>query len=167
MRDQERADFLNPIIEPSMEQAAEKGMSLTLVRPHNPIFSYEKKTEAEMSDEKRGYIEAASQLSFMDAELKALSPCPYRFFYEYETEDGKPHRHSCQDWETEATFENFKRRYGEQDALSRMSRIFGNEYPARGMVFGMGTHSQRPDQWLLVGVIRLDESQQLPLQLSF
>jgi hypothetical protein len=37
-----------------------------------------------------------------------------------------------------------------------MAKVFGEEYPAKGMVFAMGTHSLYPDTWLLVGVLRLD-----------
>ncbi len=37
-----------------------------------------------------------------------------------------------------------------------MKRTFEIEYLAKGMVFGLGTHARRKDQWLLVGVLRVD-----------
>ena len=44
-----------------------------------------------------------------------------------------------------------------------MEETFGEDYPRKGMAFEMGTHSRRPDQWLLVGVLRLDRPEQLSL----
>jgi hypothetical protein len=70
---------------------------------------------------------------------------------------------TCQDWEIEATFFNWTRQYGEERALAEMRRVFGEEYPTKGMLLAMGTHSQYPDTWLINGVIRLDEVEQLSL----
>jgi hypothetical protein len=44
-----------------------------------------------------------------------------------------------------------------------MMRVFGQEFPKKGMLLAMGTHSLRPDQWLINGVIRLDDVEQLTL----
>jgi hypothetical protein len=44
-----------------------------------------------------------------------------------------------------------------------MQIVFGEEYPAKGMLLAMGTHSQYPDTWLINGVIRLDDVKQLSL----
>jgi hypothetical protein len=44
-----------------------------------------------------------------------------------------------------------------------MQRVFGEEYPAKGMLMAMGTHSLYPDTWLINGVVRLDEVEQLTL----
>ncbi len=58
---------------------------------------------------------------------------------------------------------NFVRLYGEEGALKKMDDTFNFEYPKKGMVFAMGTHSRYPTKWLLVGILRLDEVKQLPL----
>ena len=47
--------------------------------------------------------------------------------------------------------------------LDSMSVVFNERYPAAGMAFAMGTHSRHPDQWLLVGVLRLDATPQFSL----
>ena len=39
---------------------------------------------------------------------------------------------------------NWSRHYGEQAALENMQRVFGEDYPKKGMVLAMGTHSQYP-----------------------
>lgn len=160
----ERARFLNPLVLPSMEAAAALGRSLTIIRPRKPRFRWKAKTDKQIEAEKRKYQEAAAQLSMLDTELAALDPCPYAFKFEYETDDDVGHEMTCEDWETAAMFKKWERLMGgARIALDRMSVIFNEDYPAAGMAFAMGTHSRHPDQWLLVGVLRLDPVSQLSL----
>lgn len=63
----------------------------------------------------------------------------------------------------EATYFNWAKRYGEVKALAEMRRVFGEDYPQKGMLLAMGTHSLYPDTWLINGVIRLDEIRQFSL----
>jgi hypothetical protein len=86
------------------------------------------------------------------------NPCPYNFKYRYRTDDG-PREGTCQDWEIEATYHNWSGEYGEQRALADMERVFGREYPAKGMLLAMGTHSLHQDTWLINGVVRQDGHQ--------
>ena len=44
-----------------------------------------------------------------------------------------------------------------------MHRVFGEEFPTKGMLLAMGTHSLYPDTWLINGVVRLDEVTQASL----
>jgi hypothetical protein len=41
-----------------------------------------------------------------------------------------------------------------------MKRVFGTEYPAKGMLLAMGTHSLHQDTWLINGVVRQDDISQ-------
>lgn len=159
----ERASFLASLVLGTTEEAASRGHTLTLIRPVEPKFSWRKKKDSEIAHERKAYQDAAKQLSFLDEELKALDPCPYAFTFDYKTADGKAHTATCDDWETTATFYRWAKEYGEERALAEMHRVFGEDYPKRGMVFAMGTHSRRPEQWLLVGVIRLDAVKQYSL----
>lgn len=165
MPERERASFLDRLVVPSTEAAAAKGQTLALIRPHNVRFHHEKKRAHEIDRERQAYAAVARQGTFFDKELTALEPCPYAFRFEYETGDGKPHRNTCDDWETAAMFYNFRGRYGEAQALRLMDRTFNNDYPTKGMVFALGTHSRYPGTWLLVGVIRLDRVKQMTLAL--
>jgi hypothetical protein len=72
---------------------------------------------------------------------------------------------ACEDWQTAAMFHRWERLMGTEAALDRMSVTFNERYPAAGMAFAMGTHSRHPDQWLLVGVLRLDRVSQFALSL--
>jgi len=99
---------------------------------------------------------------FKTKPLIPYSPAPYRFKYRYESEDGS-REGTCQDWEIEATFYKWSKAYGESQALDRMDEVFGQEYPKKGMLLAMGTHSRHPNTWLINGIIRLDEVTQLSL----
>jgi hypothetical protein len=63
----------------------------------------------------------------------------------------------------EATYYNWSRSHGEVEALKRIKQTFGENYPRLGMLLAMGTHSLYPDTWLINGVIRLDDIDQLAL----
>ena len=155
----EQVALLTPLILPSTDEAARRGMSLTLIRPTNPAFHYRRKSPEIIAAEREGYKLAARQTSMLDKELEALEPVPYAFAFTYEDGSGK-HTMKCGDWETNAMFWRWSKKYGEQEALKRMSKVFNEEYSSRGMVFAMGTQKKRPKQWILLGVIRLDELKQ-------
>jgi len=162
MPPKERARFLSPLVVGSVKEAAERGCSLALIRPRDVRFSCIKKTIAQVEAERASFAHAASQKSFFDDELKALEPCPYEFKFKYRTDDGT-HDSTCADWETAAMYWKFERLYGEAEAVRRIGAVFGEEYPAKGVAFAMGTHSRYPTTWLLIGVIRLDVEEQLSL----
>lgn len=153
---EERARLLVPLISKSTVDAAARGLSLTLIRPLNPRFRFRPKRKDQIEAERDGYKRAARQGSFLDDELDALEPVPYTFAFSYEDDAGR-HVSSCGDWETSATFRNFTRSKGEKAVLDYLTSTFTEEYPSKGMVFAMGTVKARPRQWLLLGVIRLDE----------
>lgn len=159
----ERANFLAPLVLESTDQAVARGDTLALIRPTESKFYWKLKSDQQLQKERAAYKAAASQTSFFDDELAALEPCPFEFRFDYKTADGKSHKATCDDWETSAMFYNLENKYGRDHALERMSAVFNDEYPRDGMVFAMGTHSQRPDQWLMVGVIRLNRVSQASL----
>lgn len=165
MPPRERAPFLEPIITGSTAEAASKGMSLTLVRPVKVRFRWKQKTPDQIAEERQAYEDAARQRSFLDPDpdLIALNPCPYAFHFDWTDADGKTHKATCDDWETATTFYRREKDLGAKAALASMEQTFGEEYPARGMAFAMGTHSRRAEQWLLVGVLRLDRVNQMSL----
>lgn len=167
MPERERAQFLEKVIVPSCEVAAERGQSLALIRPQNTRFWWRPKSETKISAEKAAYERAASQLSIFDAELAAIQPCPFEFKFDYSTEDGIRHRATCADWETATTYYRRSKVDRRDAALKSMEKTFNEEYLAKGMVFAMGTHSLYPKVWLLIGIIRLDPLSPQPPQMSW
>ena len=162
MKEGERARLLDPICVASLRAEREAGRTLALLRP-DEIFEFraEQKSLADIHKEEDRMSAMRAQGDLLNgAESEGvvpLEPCPYRFVYRYRDADGE-HRGTCQDWETDATFYRFRREHGDAGALRRMTEIFGDDYPRRGMALAMGTHSRRPDQWLVNGVIRLDRA---------
>lgn len=159
LKPSERVSLLNPLILPSTAEAAARNMSLALIRPVNPRFKFRRKPPAIVDAERSAYHYAARQLSLLDKEQEAFEPVPYAFAFTYEDATAK-HTMQCGDWETSATFWKMKRDYGEQQALDHLMKMFNEEYPRKGMAFAMGTLKKRPSQWMLLGVLRLDEPKQ-------
>ncbi|MDZ4380289.1 MAG: hypothetical protein U0942_03005 [Parvibaculum sp.] len=158
-----RSRLLSSVIVPSIDEAVSRNQTLALIRPANVRFDAVKKSSEAIAREKRAYAAAAAQASFLDDELKAMEPCPFAFHFHYDSSDGKSHSATSDDWETAAMFYNFKRNYGEGEALKKMKQTFEVTYPEKGMAFAMGTHSRYPKTWLLVGIIRIDEEMQKSL----
>jgi hypothetical protein len=154
----QRNFLLGRILLPTMKAAEAREQTLALVRPEIPEFFVKRKPDAQIENERAAFQRAASQGSLFDADLKALEPVPYIFGYRYRLEDGE-HIHTCEDWETSATFWRHSKTDGDEAARVAVERIFGRDYPAKGMLFAMGTHSRRR-QWLLVGVIRSEAADQ-------
>lgn len=109
------------------------------------VLRLEKKDPDETKAEKQMFdaIRAQDDL-FAKQVTNNYNPCPYNFKYRYRTDDGI-REGTCQDWEIEATYHKWSKDYGEQRALNDMNRVFGQEYPANGMLLAMGTHSLHQD----------------------
>ena len=158
----ERPGFLDKAIVTSLRREREAGRSLALLRAEIVGFFVEKKTSSQMEDEAARFERVRAQTDLFSKESVPHRVCPYKFKYTYRMDDGE-RTGTCQDWETEATFWNWSRMKGEAAALEEMQRIFGEEYPRKGMLLAMGTHSLYPDTWLINGVVRMNSSGQATL----
>lgn len=169
VKSNERATFLAPLIRASFSEADSRRESLTLIRPRKFALEAFEKTHEEIAQEKIKHGELANQLSMFDTTAKPLIPCPMRFVAKWQDQDGKHRTHECDDWETTAAFGRFERLYGRAEALNVLRRKYEDEYMAAGLVLGFSTHKRRnaefgtQNQWLLVGVIRLNEVKQAAL----
>ena len=167
----ERAEFLTPLVRPSFSDADARRESLTLIRPRTLALEAIAKSKSELSDEVMKHAELANQLSFFDETAKPLAPCPMRFVARWRDQDGKDRRHECDDWETSAAYQRFEREYGATKAVEFLKAKYEDEYMKAGLVLGFSTHKRRnaeqdtQNQWLLVGIVRLDETHQGSLKL--
>lgn len=152
----ERSRLLTPLITASALEAAERGRSLTLIRPKNTKFIAKRKSSTELAEEREAYKIAAQQTSIFDRELAELEPSPFDFRFQFEDASGR-HDYQNGDWETHVMFWRWRDRYGEAGALERMAAVYNEEYPRKGMAFALGNQAKRPQTWQLLGVIRLDE----------
>lgn len=158
----ERSRFVARSIVTSLQREREAGRSLALLKPEILEFVVEQKTSSDLEEETKRFDALRAQGDLFSAQNTPYRPCPYRFKYRYRTEDGDRFG-KCQDWELEATFFKWSRQYGEARAISDIQRVYGDEYPKKGMLLAMGTHSLYPDTWLINGVIRLDDVKQAAL----
>lgn len=163
LKKSERQRFLAKLVVTSLAKEREAGRSLALLRPEILGFDVERKSDEDLQKETAKFAALRNQADLFNTKpIIPYQPCPYRFKYRYRTDDGD-REGTCQDWEMEATYFRWSRSLGEAEALARIGQTFGEEYPRRGMLLAMGTHSQYPDTWLINGVIRLDTIEQLAL----
>lgn len=159
----ERHAFARRALVDDFESLTDEGRSFALIRPINPKFGIRPLNDAEIQKARTRRAFVHDQLDMFGKTEMEREPPPYEFFFTFEF-NGKSRRYSCIDWETEATFFNWRRRYGEKEALRLMKEKFGEEYPEKGVAFAMGTHRVRMfNRWLLSGVLRLDVDDQLTL----
>lgn len=161
--DKEKAPFLDRLIVTSLSEQRAKGLSLALLKPEIQSFHVERKTQEKVDADQAKIDAFHNQIDmFIPKPAVPQRACPFAFKYKYATDDGDRFG-TCQDWETEATFFNWRNVYGEQKALEMMMQQFGEVLPKRGLYFAMGTHSLYPDQWLINGLIQLRVSGQQSL----
>lgn len=169
LKPNERARFLNPLVRYSFAEADRRNESLTMLRPQSlEILAFEK-TEREIASERVKHAALVQQLSFLSEPATPLEPCPVRFVARWRDNEGSIRRHACDDWETSAAFSRFERHYGRNGAIEVLRRKYEEEYFQAGLVLVFSTHSRRnvtkgmKNQWLLVGMVRLDHDSQRDL----
>jgi hypothetical protein len=159
MPERAREGFFDPLFRASIAEAAERGESLTLIRPQTLRFRWKLKSDSEMEDERVRRTKTLAQGSLFDQELTAIEPCPYNLSVAFQ-DGGGPHEMTCGDWETAAAFFKLRRSYGDVGALEHLRATYEERYFTNGVALALGTVKKRPQQWLLLGIIRLDETKQ-------
>ncbi len=155
----ERPRLLAPLVRKSVKDAIAMGESLTLIRPQEFKFTWKVKGKPQIAEERASYAAAGQQTSLLDTALTKLEPCPFEFRVSFRDDAGK-HNHACEDWETTAAFWNLNKRGGADYALGHLDRMYNHEYPEHGVVLALGNMAARPQTWLLLGIIRLDDPKQ-------
>lgn len=160
LKSSERQRYLEKAFVQGERAEYEAGRSLALIRPTNPKFRYKARSVEEIEQVRKGYdAMLRSPDLFGTTDIVPREASPFEFYYEYVDADGE-HNKRCHDWETDQTFLNWRDRYGEERALREVQRVFGEEYPQRGMALALGTHGQRKWQWMIIGILRLDVTNQ-------
>jgi len=165
----ERTNLLNSLVRESFAEADNKGESLTLLRPVDLELRGTKKSVSEVDAERQKHIELSRQMSFLDTTARPLEPCPMRFRLHWKDSSGKRRDHDCDDWETSAAYSRFESAHGSEEALRILKEKYEEQYFKAGLALAFSTHSLRnattgtKNQWLLVGMIRLDFFQQRDL----
>lgn len=154
----ERSRLAASLTRESVEEAEGHGETLTLIQPSDVTFGWRRKPDEELEDERRKHADLIRQISMFDKVVATpYEPCPFEFTFKWRSEAGRIHSHTCDDWETSTAFFRRRERLGEVDALNSLRATYETEYPSKGVRFALGTHSRRSKQWLLVGVLRVDD----------
>lgn len=141
-------------------EAKALGETLTLVEPAEVRFAWKSKSQKQLEDERGKHLELVNQLSMLNDPVEPLEPCPFEFTFKWKSVAGSEHSQICDDWETSTAFFHRRRVQGELAALQSLKQTYEVDYLNRGMRFALGTHSRRDQQWLLVGVLRVDDQEQ-------
>ena len=161
MKVAERSRVAFRLTRESTKEAESKGETLTLIKPREFQFTWKKKTTKKMDQERRKHAELANQISLLNPTVKPLEPCPFEFTVSWRIGAENPHENTCDDWETSTAF--FRRRaraVSEEEALKSLKDTYEIEYMQKGIRLALGTHSRRNKQWLLVGILRVDDQKQ-------
>lgn len=172
IKPKERAKFLNPLVRETFNDADKRNESLTIIRPAVIEILHEEKSHRELESERQKHAELANQMSLFDSTAKPLEPCPMQFSVRWVDQDGKSRKHECDDWETSTAYIRFQREYDQNKAIEFIKHKYEEEYFRAGLVLAFSTHQRRnvthgtKNQWLLVGLVRLDEESQGDLLLG-
>lgn len=124
--------------------------SLGIIQPDaGTLKFFWRAAEAQEKEEAKGV-----QASLFEQPLKPLDPPEFVFGYKY-TSGGTPHTHTIQDWEVQAAYIAYQRRYGTRDeALKMLEQEYGSRIPTRHPHFIMGTMKLHPRNFILIGLLR-------------
>lgn len=134
----------------------ERRTSLGIVKPdpESIRFSWKPASAAEADDRD---ISAALQYQanlLGEAPLDPLDPPEYAFIFQY-TSGGRSSKGQIHDWEVQAAYRAYKRKYGER-ALEMMRQQYQEEMAKRNLHLFLGTMKAHPKQFIIVGLLRSD-----------
>jgi hypothetical protein len=158
----EQSAIVDRVIVASEKKAIENGASLALIRPTDVKFKSVRRSKSEIVAAKTSFETKAAQASFLDKELAAYEPCPFKFTISYKDEGG-PHNKICADWETAAAFFMLSKKYEENEVLRHLEKTYTEDYPKTGLVFALGNMASRPQTWQLLGLFPVHPTKQTQL----
>jgi hypothetical protein len=138
------------------EENCATGRSLGIIKPDTGSVRFKSSPFDQGSEEDRSLAMGARQQAslFHDTPLKELK-VDYQFSYKF-TSGGVAHDMKIHDWEVQATYHNFSRKYG-SDTLRVMAKEYGENIPAKNLHLIMGTMKAHPRQFIIIGLLRSEQ----------
>lgn len=145
--------FISPSLKALMEDNKTTKRSLGIVKPDPDSlkFKIESATKSDEADQTVADL-VFDQTSLLEDPLKPLKKPEHSFYYHYAC-DGHPHRHQIHDWEVQAAYINYKRRY-KNDALKYLTQEYQENIPQRNLHFVMNTMKAHPQTFIMIGLLR-------------
>lgn len=143
------------------------GVSLGIVKPDIGSMRFSAKPAHEASNEDKAISDSLlHQNSLLESPLKPLPAPEYGFYYRY-TSAGKKSEGRIHDWEVQAAYGEYKRRYGTA-VLEEMRKMYQETIPAQNLHLILGTMQAHPQQFIIIGLLRTTASiEALKAQSSF
>lgn len=159
LSEQSKVQLWKPFIASSLKALLEENKqtqrSLGIIKPDPDSIKFKIKPATKSNTEDQEIADLVfQQASLLEDPLKPLVRPDYSFYYHY-TCDGHPHKHQIHDWEVQAAFINYKRRYKTEDkALEMMTQEYQQNIPGRNLHFIMGTMKAHPQTFIVIGLLR-------------
>lgn len=127
--------------------------SLGIVNPDEGSVQFICKRAREASAEERDAANSIrEQQALFESSVDPLPEPEWLFYYRF-TSDGKSHTMQLHDWEAQAAYFSYRRRYGDE-ALDYLREQYENKIPRQELHLLMGNHSARPWQFMIIGLLR-------------
>jgi len=160
MTPEECAELWKPCVSSSLAALEGKqradGTSLGIIRPDPESVRFRFNPIDKLNPEEQEEIQQVyqEQQSLLEEPLQKLPARDYMFRYEF-TSAGRQHSMQIHDWEVQATYEQYQRRYGSREkALEMMGDYYERRAPKMNLHLIMGTMHKRPWQFIIIGVLR-------------
>ena len=156
--------FIAPSIGILIQENKTVGRSLGIIRPQpdNIKFIVREAKDSNAEDQAVADLVFHDQTSLLEDSLKPIKKPRYGFSYQFTCSDPthctcvkNPHTHQIHDWEVQATYFNYKRRYKtEKETLEKMKQAYQESIPTRNLHFIMGTMASHPKTFIMIGLLR-------------
>ena len=160
LSDQQKVKLWQPFIAPSLTALEDDNKnshrSLGIIRPDpdSLVFKVKPVAEADEDEQEVTNLVYQQQASLLEEPLTPLASPEVHFGYEFRS-DGHQHWRTIQDWEVQAAYLAYQRRYRTKEkALEMMTQEYGQNIPTRNLHFIMGTMAKRRWQFILIGLLR-------------
>jgi hypothetical protein len=167
LADESKVRLWRPFIAPSIgvliEENKSRGRSLGIIKPQPESlrFLIKEAKDSSLDDQEVASL-VFNQASLLEDPLKPLEKPRYGFYYQFTCADpsrctcaNNPHTHQIHDWEVQATYFHYKRRYKtEEETLAKMMQAYQDSIPARNLHFIMGTMAAHPRTFIVIGLLR-------------
>jgi hypothetical protein len=160
LSDQQKVKLWQPFIAPSLTALEEDNKnthrSVGIIRPDpdSLVFKIKPVAESDEDDQEVANLVYKQQISLLEEPLTPLASPEVHFGYEF-TSGGHQHWRTIQDWEVQAAYLHYQRRYRTKEkAIEMMTQEYGQNIPTRNLHFIMGTMAKRRWPFILIGLLR-------------
>jgi hypothetical protein len=155
MAEAQRAELWAPHVSTSMAALKELNItteqSLGIIRPDPGSLKFRaRKLNANEGATRHAELK---QVSFITGDFLPELSVDYEFCYRF-TCAGAKHEMIIQDWEVQAAYFHWKHKYGEEEVLERLRRMYELELPAQNLHFVMGTMAGHRRTFIIIGLLR-------------